>query len=75
MFVAGIILALTGRQDVAKTVGGIIMSAGGPIAFIFAEGLTDAKGFAIEQKKDEDEDDDESELLLLTDDEEDTSCE
>lgn len=59
LFVAGIILAITGRQDVAKTVSGIIMSAGGPIAYIFAEGMTDAQGYAMEKAEEKPTDDDE----------------
>ncbi len=74
-FVAGLIIALGGQEGVASTVSGCIMSAGAVVAYIFAEGMTDAKGYALQQDEQKDDEDDESELLLLTDDEEDTSSE
>lgn len=48
-FVAGLILAFGGTQEVADTTTGCIMSGASVIAYILAEGFADGK--AAEQKK------------------------
>ena len=49
-FVAGLILAFGGTQEVADTTTGCIMSGASVIAYILAEGFADGK-VATEQKK------------------------
>ncbi len=41
-FVAGLIVALGGRQDTADTVSGCILSGAAVVGYIVGEGLTDA---------------------------------
>lgn len=52
-FVSGLILAFGGREDVANTVAGVILQAAAVIGYLFAEGLADAAGAAVEEHKNE----------------------
>ena len=53
-FVTGIIIACGGSAASAETIGGLIMSGASVIAYIIAEGLTDA-AHADNTEKDETE--------------------
>ena len=43
-FVSGLIVAFGGNAETAETVTGLIMAGATAVAYIFAEGLVDAKG-------------------------------
>lgn len=50
-FVSGLLIAF-GRQDIAETVTGLIMSGASVVAYIIGEGLADSSTTVIEEEKD-----------------------
>ena len=42
--ISGLVLAFNGSAETAETVSGCVLSAGSVIAYLIAEGLTDAAG-------------------------------
>lgn len=51
-FVTGLLIAL-GRQDVAETISGLIMSGASVIAYLIGEGLADSSNTTIITKEGE----------------------
>ena len=49
-FVSGLLIAF-GRQDIAETVTGLIMSGASVVAYIIGEGLADSSTTVIEEEK------------------------
>lgn len=52
-FVSGLLIAF-GRQDIAETVTGLIMSGASVVAYIIGEGLADSSTTVIEEEKKDD---------------------
>ena len=55
-FVAGLVIAFGGGEEVANTVSGCILSGAAVVGYIFGEGLTDMANLNNTKGENEDED-------------------
>jgi len=61
--ISGIVIACKGSAETAETITGIIMAAASVVGYLFAEGLTDSKGYQTPaQPEDEEVEDPEEEF-------------